>query len=179
MRVRGSLMIALVLWAALLHAQGIAAPDQVAVEGAGQLRRVGHGHRTYLLGTLDLYTIAIYSSGAAGRDSLASVDVAKALRIDVTCTEDLRRRVTIDWRRELVPRLEPQAVAHLRGSFAPVRHGDVVSIEYTPARGTSIRVNKAVVVSRAHHDLMLAFLDHWLGNRPVSEELKRTLLAGT
>jgi hypothetical protein len=25
---------------------------------------------------------------------------------------------------------------------------------------------------------MLAFLDHWLGDRPVSEELKRTLLAG-
>jgi hypothetical protein len=33
-------------------------------------------------------------------------------------------------------------------------------------------------VSGAHHDLMLAFLDHWLGDRPVSEELKRTLLAG-
>ena len=29
----------------------------------------------------------------------------------------------------------------------------------------------------AHHDLMLAFLDHWLGQRPVSEDLKRTLLA--
>jgi hypothetical protein len=25
--------------------------------------------------------------------------------------------------------------------------------------------------------LMLAFLDHWLGDRPLSEEIKRTLLA--
>jgi hypothetical protein len=33
-------------------------------------------------------------------------------------------------------------------------------------------------VSGAHHDLMLAFLDHWLGDRPVSEDIKRTLLAG-
>jgi hypothetical protein len=26
-----------------------------------------------------------------------------------------------------------------------------------------------------NHDLMLAFLDHWLGQRPVSEELRRAL----
>jgi hypothetical protein len=33
-----------------------------------------------------------------------------------------------------------------------------------------------VAVSGAHHDLMLAFLDHWLGQQPVSEEIKRMLL---
>jgi len=39
-----------------------------------------------------------------------------------------------------------------------------------------VRVNKGVVVSAAHHDLMLTFLDHWLGQRPVSEEIKKSLL---
>ena len=33
-------------------------------------------------------------------------------------------------------------------------------------------MNNARVVSSAHHDLMLAFLDHWLGQQPVSQEMK-------
>jgi hypothetical protein len=70
-------------------------------------------------------------------------------------------------------------MAHLLGSFAPLRHGDVVQIAFVPAKGTTVRVNKAVAVSGAPHDLMLAFLDHWLGERPVSDEIKRTLLASS
>jgi hypothetical protein len=111
------------------------------------------------------------------REHLGSASVAKALRVEVTYTDDLRRRVPFDWRGELVPTLEPVATAHLRGTFAPLQRGDVVLIEYTPARGSTVRINRAVAASEAHHDLMLAFLDHWLGQRPVSEEIKRTLLA--
>jgi len=37
-------------------------------------------------------------------------------------------------------------------------------------------VNKDVAVSRASHELMLAYLDHWVGQRPLSEELKQALL---
>jgi hypothetical protein len=52
----------------------------------------------------------------------------------------------------------------------------VIAVEFVPAKGTTVRVNKAVAVTGAHHDLMLAFLDHWIGERPLSEELKRALL---
>jgi hypothetical protein len=34
-------------------------------------------------------------------------------------------------------------------------------------------------VTGASHDLILAFLDHWLGQRPVSEEIKRALLGSS
>jgi hypothetical protein len=169
-------VFAVVLCAAALYAQGVGAPKQMAVEGAGELPLAGEARRADLLGTADLYTVAIYSNVATERNELASVNAAKAFRIAVTYKDDLRRRVAVDWRRELVPRLEPQAMAHLQGAFAPVRLGDVISIQYAPEKGTSVRVNKAVAVSGAHHDLMLAFLDHWLGERPVSEELKQTLL---
>jgi len=33
-----------------------------------------------------------------------------------------------------------------------------------------------MAVSRSPHSLMVAFLDQWLGQRPPSEDLKRTLL---
>ena len=131
-----------------------------------------------LLGAVELYTIALYTDqGAVSRDILASPDVAKALRIQVSYEEDLRRRLALDWRRELLPRLESAATAHIQGSFAPIQHGDVVIVEYVPGRGTTVRVNRGVAVSGANHDLMLAFLDHWIGQRPLSEEIKQSLLA--
>jgi len=80
------------------------------------------------------------------------------------------------WRRELVPRLDAAATAHISGVFAPLRHADTVVISYAPGKGTTVRVNSSITASAAHHDLMLAFLDHWLGQRPLSESLKRALL---
>ena len=159
-----------------LHAREAVPPAQVIVEGAGPLRLRSQAHRTHLLGTVDLYTIALYSDGAVDRRRLASAEVAKALRIEVSYADDVRRGVALAWQRELLPPLEPSASAHLERSFASLRTGGVVQIDYEPARGTSVRINKAVALSAAHHDLMLAFLDHWLGDRPVSEAMKRTLL---
>jgi hypothetical protein len=148
-------------------------------QGSTVLSRAGHATRVHLLGSVEIYSLGLYLEGSTvDRARLRSPDVSKALRIDVRYTEDLHRRVPFDWRRELVPTLEPAASTHLRGTFAPLREGDVVVIEYVPSKGTAVRVNDAVAVSGAKHDLMMAFLDHWLGQRPVSEEMKR-LLAGS
>jgi hypothetical protein len=160
-----------------LRADEMRPPDHVALDGGRTVPLAAHARRTHLLGAQETYTLAVYVEGSIDGARLAAADAAKALRIDVTYVDDLRRPEPFDWRRELVPPLEPPAVAHLRGAFAALRHGDVVVIAYVPGRGTVIRVNSVVVVSAAHHDLMLAFLDHWLGQRPVSEEMKRTLLA--
>lgn len=177
-RIGGPWLIAGVLLTSAPASAGQApAGEPIATDGAERLRLAGQAQRRHLLGTVDLYEVAIYGDAGTAPQALSSAEAAKTLRITVTCDEDpRRRRVPIDWRGELVPRLEPAAAAHLRASFAPVRDGDVIAVEYTPGRGTTIRINKAVVVTGAEHDLMLAFLDHWLGDRPVSEAMKRTLL---
>jgi hypothetical protein len=152
-------------------------PSQLVLDGVGTIPLAAHARRTHLLGAEEMYTVAVYVSGSVNHDHLVSADVAKMLRIEVTCVEDLRRRIPFDWRRELVPPLEPAATAHLRGTFAALRQGDIALIEYAPRKGTTVRIGRGVAVSGAHHDLMLAFLDHWIGQRPVSEEIKKTLLA--
>jgi hypothetical protein len=129
---------------------------------------------------LEIYSVAVYRNGSlSDRAHLASPDVPKALRVEVLHAEDLRRRIAIDWRSELVPAVDPGAAAHLRNAFAPLTQGGVVVVEYSPAKGTTVRVNRSIAVSGASHDLMLAFLDHWLGQRPVSEEIKRALTGGS
>jgi hypothetical protein len=146
------------------------------LHGAAGPPLLAHATRVHLLGLDELYTIALYAAPPFDRAQMLSAEVAKALRIQVAYEPDLRRPIVVDWRRELVPRLRTAvAVTHLRQSFSALRRNDVVLIEYVPGKGTSVRVNTAVVVSGAHHELMLAFLDHWLGQRPVSEEIKSRL----
>jgi hypothetical protein len=160
-------------------AQPIDHPATFTPEGTVlSLARAGQAARVHLLGFYDLYSLALYVDvPPIDRARLLSPDVPKALRIDIRYRDDLsRRKPAIDWQGELIPRLEADAIAHLRGAFAPLRQGDIVLVEYVPARGTTVRINKGVTVPAAGHDLMLAFLDHWIGQRPVSDEIKRTLL---
>jgi len=132
-----------------------------------------------MLGLLDLYSVAMYvEAGRLDHAHLLSPSVPKAIRILIEYEENLRRPVWNEWRHELIPRLNAAGAAHLRGAFASLSDGDVVLIEYVPGQGTTVRVNKAVAITGASHELMLAYLDHRLGQRPVSEEMKRTLLAG-
>jgi hypothetical protein len=152
-------------------------PPSVTPEGGAPVRKATEAARVDLLGAREFYTLAVYVNGSpADSASLRSPDVPKALRIAVTFKEDLSRRVPLDWRRELVPALDAQGSAHLRGTFAPLRYGDVVLIEYVPKKGTAVSVNTSTTVGEASHDLMLAFLDHWMGQRPVSEAIKKALL---
>jgi hypothetical protein len=162
----------------LARAEGVTHPRAHAPDGGVPLPLAGQATRAHFLGSVDLYGLAVYAEG--GRidpAQLAAANAAKALRIEIAYKDDLRRRLPIDWRRELVPALESAAIASLRATFAPLQQGDVVLIEYVPNKGTSVRVNKSVAVSGINHDLMLAFLDHWLGQRPVSLEIKQALLS--
>lgn len=175
-RSRAFVVVLLLLTVGLVQAQG-GPPPAIALDGVPSVPLAGQARRTHLLGTVELYSIAVYVEGPV-RDlaHLSSPDVPKALRIEVTYAEDLRRRMTINWRGELIPPLDAAAVTQLRGTFGGLNQGDVVVVDYTPAKGTAVRVNKAVAVSGASHDSMLAFLDHWLGQRAVSDEIRRALL---
>ena len=155
-------------------------PPTITLDGGSSVPLAGRATRAHFLGAVELYSLAVYAAAPLRELSLvASPDVPKILRIEVKYKDDLRRRAPLDWRRELVPRLNADAASVLHGTFAPLRYGDVALIEYLPDKGTTVRVNRSVAVSEASHDLMLAFLDHWLGQRPVSEEIKHILLTGS
>lgn len=159
------------------YAQPSTHPPTLTLDGATALPLAGQALRTHLLGEVDLYSVAVYVDGRISDFAhLSSPDVSKALRLEIRYRDDLKRRLLLDWWRELVPRIDAGAAAHLQTTFTPLRDGDVVLIKYTARRGTTVQVNRAVAVSGANHDLMLAFLEHWVGQRPVSEEIKRTLM---
>ena len=161
---------------AVVHGQN---PADIRV-GYTPLTLAAEGSRTDQLGGEALYTVAVYAEARLlDLAHLAKADTAKALRIEVVSDDDPFNPLTRPWRRELVPRLDRAAAAQLLAITAPVRKGDVLLVEYEPGKGTTILGNRLTAVSRAPHGLMVAFLDQWLGQRPVSEDLKRTLLEGS
>src|SRR5918996_34401 len=113
---------------AILALVAFAAVPLSTGDGNDSTGRAAHARRARLLGTIDLYEIALYVDGPVRPANLASPDVMKAVRLDVTYVEDLHRRVRLDWQRELIPNLVPAARARLRSAFAPLRQGDYVLI---------------------------------------------------
>lgn len=172
-----ALAIAAVASSVLAHAQDLEHPKSLGSGGYSPVVLLGQATRT-LVGGEALYTIALYEDAAFDRRQLSSPEVAKALRIAVEYTHDWRRPPLINWQQELVPRLLSAPIANLRLAFASLQRGDIVLIEYAPRKGTSVHINRSIAVLGEAHELMLAFLDHWLGQRPVSEDLRRNLLGG-
>jgi hypothetical protein len=84
-----------IVWgaAASANAQSFDTPQTVTVEGAATLLgRAGQALRVHLLGSFELYTLAVYLDGPAiDRARLISPDVPKALRIEVKYKDDLTR----------------------------------------------------------------------------------------
>jgi hypothetical protein len=59
-----------------------------------------------------------------------------------------------------------------------VREGDVINLDYLPASGTQITVNGRMF-GEIHGDVFhRALLKIWLGNKPVQDDLKKSLLGG-
>ena len=129
--------LAFVLWLAPSPlAQSSPAPASLSLDGRAPITLAAQASRLDLLGAVELYTVAIYTDGVkVDRGELMSAETTKALRIQIVYDEDPRRRIAIDWRRELVPRLEGPATTHIHGSFAPIQHGDVIVVEYVSQEG--------------------------------------------
>ncbi len=59
-----------------------------------------------------------------------------------------------------------------------VKEGDVITLDYVAASGTQISVNGTPRGTIAGESFHRALLKIWLGNKPVQDDLKKSLLGG-
>jgi hypothetical protein len=147
--------------------------------GGTTLVRSSAAVRTTLLGLVDLYAIAVYvplRSTDAG--SLASNELPKAVWVGICYDDTLPAYVPRSWRCELVPELGHLERRSLRTRFISLERGDIVTIAYDPRSGTRVEINDRRAIVTRGQALMIGFLDHWLGQVPVSDDLKRALTPG-
>jgi len=157
--------------AALLPAQVeilLAAGD---VEGARvaclELEEIAGRYESAMLGAL--------ATHARGAVTLADGDAVSALTA-------LRGAARL-WQQLEAPYDEARARVQIGLACRALEDHDAAELDLESARTTFAALGAAPdlgrldsLISRAPHGLMVAFLDNWLGQRPVSEELKRTLL---
>lgn len=137
----------------------------------------GEAVRSELLGMIELYRIGLYLSAPAADTAGLTRDRAKALRLQIL--HDTRSsRIPAEWRNELQPALTTAEQQTLRVAYTRLQAGDTLTISYVPGEGTHVAVNDDIVLRSEGADVMHAFLDQWLGQDPVSDDIKSALLGG-
>ncbi|MEA1989343.1 MAG: chalcone isomerase family protein [Pseudomonadota bacterium] len=69
-----------------------------------------------------------------------------------------------------------QEVARLHQAYQAVEPGDCYDLEYTQNRGTHLKFNGQSVFSSAQPDFKSVYFGIWLGDNPLSEPLKQSLI---
>lgn len=76
---------------------------------------------------------------------------------------------------EQLKTLEPE-IQQFNKYFVDVHQGDEIILDYTPDQGTAISIAGKFQGTVAGENFNRALLSIWLGNRPVSEDLRAALL---
>lgn len=72
-----------------------------------------------------------------------------------------------------------ERISRFNEMFGDVKKGETIVLDYVPGKGTSVSVaggDNGVVEGRDFSDALLAI---WLGDKPVTEQLKKELLGGS
>jgi hypothetical protein len=70
------------------------------------------------------------------------------------------------------------AFEQMFGTVKNVKRGDVIAFDWLPATGTRVTLNSAELGRIAGDDFYRALLSIWIGNKPVTDDLKKALLGG-
>jgi len=130
--------------------------------------------------------IARLQTASADADAEALLSGSEAFRMDLAIEADYLsdRRVTRLWRESMSINISPEDQAAESKNIAKLYEfiaydlyrGDHFQLEYDPARGTSLQVNKQPAVVMSKSNLGVLMLRGLLGNVPLSSEFKQAML---
>ncbi len=183
-------LIALLLMFLPLHAfamnvAGLDLPEHARVQSR-KLVLNGAGIRTKLF--FKVYVAALYleEKKTTAADVLADVRV-KRIELHMMRTVDgddfkdaLNKGINANTTPEEHAALDTR-LSRLSGVFrevGSVSEGDIITLDYSPRAGTVVSVNGKVHERINGMDFFRALLKIWLGDKPVSEDLKKGLLGG-
>jgi len=163
--------------------EGVEVADTISfADGNTTLLLNGAGLREKLY--IDVYVGALYlPAKTADAGAILSDTGPASVRMHILYKEISKQKLTDGWidgleanlsndeLRSIQPRLDA-----FNKLFTSVHKGDVLSIEYTPEKGTEVRVNGEWRGAVEGNDFFRALLKIWLGPNPVSKSLKSDML---
>ena len=160
--------------------EGVRFPEQLQM-GEAQLQLRGAGLLRYR-SVFKAYVAALYLDEATHADEVLG-DVPRHLEIEYfwSIPADHFAQATLEG---ISRNVDAEALEGLRSRiatfnelFADIEPGDRYSLTYLPGRGTELGLNGRPVGVVAGADFASALFGIWLGPNPLSDELRRELLA--
>lgn len=153
--------------------EGVTLASEIVYSGQ-RLELAGCGAREVMF-FVDLYVISLYVPSPPA-DAVMEPDTTKIVQLNVIYDGSLPDDLPDEWRSGLEDRISEEMLRTLQGFYKDVRGGDIVTIGYAPDSGSTIQVNGETVITRHGNGLIDAMLDLWIGEEPISGNLKRLLL---
>ena len=174
-----------VLWltpASATEIAGIELADEVRVDDV-PLKLNGGGVRSKFF--VKVYVAGLYVATPAS-DAATLIDADEPKRVHMHFVRSVDRQKLADaWRDGFSANSAPPVHGGLAdrieafvAMFNDVDEGDDVRLDYLPGRGTRVEINGAEHGTVAGKDFNDALLRVWLGDEPVTDELKAALLGG-
>ncbi|MEO3432012.1 chalcone isomerase family protein [Inquilinus sp. CAU 1745] len=148
------------------------APESVYSEQ--RLELAGCGTREMMF-FVDVYVISLYLP-APPADAVMDPATTKLVQLNIIYDGSVPDDLPDEWRSRLEDQISEEMLRTLQGFYKDIRGGDIVTIGYAPDSGTAIRVNGDAVVTQPGNSLIDAMLELWIGEDPISGNLKRLLL---
>jgi hypothetical protein len=127
----------------------------------------------------DVYALGLYLPRAQTTVGyIRDPSTAKALRLKVAYEGDVPDELPDKWQEALRRAYSQDLVRTLQGHYRTLKTGDTLTASYAPGRDTTILLNGEPIISKPGHGLMDALLGLWIGRDPVSEDMRREILAG-
>jgi hypothetical protein len=185
---RSAMLLVALLAAPALAAEvaGVKIEDRVAV-GSSELALNGAGLRTK-------FFVNVYVAGLYLAQKKTSAGEVLALpgpkRVSMRLMRDLSAKQLVDALEEGIHDNTPAAereslkdrvadLSALMSSLQSAKEGDVIALDWVPGTGTRIVLNGAARGKPIPgEDFYRALLRIWLGDDPVSKDLKKSLLGG-
>lgn len=151
-------------------------PDRI--ERAGVVYTLtGCGLREFFFN--DIYLLGMYLPvDSSSLDEIRRSDTGKVFLLDVLYSGSMPDDLPNLWREPLAEEISSEFLEILQEHYDAVEFGDRVEFAYQPSLGEEIRINDVPVVQEPGRELIPALIDLWLGDDPVSGNLKRLLLNG-
>ena len=163
---------------------GVSLPEQIELAGQ-QLPLNGAGIRTKFI--FDIYVGALYLPQKT-KDVKQAISMAGPKRIQMHFLYDEveKEKLTSGWTEGFENNLSDKAFAALESRladfnklFVTVKNGDQILLDYVPATGTQVIINKQNKGTVAGADFNTALLKVWLGDDPADDDLKEAMLGNT
>lgn len=169
--------------ASALEVAGVSLAEKIQGTDGTQLTLNGAGIRSKVF--FKIYVAGLYLENPA-KDSTAVLadDGSKQMLMHILYDKVEKEKLVAAWNEGFDGNLEKEQrealaerITAFNAMFGDVKKGDTILLEYIPGKGTSVAVAGEMKGTIEGKDFSDAMFSIWLGKKPVTEELKKSLLS--